>query len=67
MWEILHPETECVFSSKNLPMRRPKVPQQSNGSDCGVFVLHFIEKFAESPTHNMDDVCIRIIFIAKVY
>jgi sentrin-specific protease 7 len=23
----------------------PKVPQQTNGSDCGIFVLQYIESF----------------------
>merc|ERR1712130_672891 len=40
------------FNSNNLPLRRTTVPQQSNGSDCGVFLLHFIEKFCEEPQWN---------------
>ena len=26
-----------------------QVPQQSNGCDCGVYVLHYIEKFLKAP------------------
>jgi len=41
-----------MFNGNNLPLRRTTVPQQSNGSDCGVFLLHFIEKFCEEPQWN---------------
>ena len=47
---------EFKFTNKNLPLRKPKVPQQSNGSDCGVFLLHFIEKFCEEPHWNPQQV-----------
>jgi Ulp1 family protease len=29
-------------------VRQVNVPRQPNGSDCGVFTLHFAEKFASS-------------------
>lgn len=33
------------FSDKSLPLFYPKVPQQENGYDCGVFLLMFFEEF----------------------
>lgn len=33
------------FSDKSLPLFYPKVPQQENGYDCGVFLLLFFEEF----------------------
>ena len=32
-----------------LPWFAPKVPLQPNGSDCGIYLLHFAEKFLRSP------------------
>lgn len=32
-----------------LPWFAPKIPQQPNGSDCGIYVLHFAEKFLREP------------------
>jgi ubiquitin C-terminal hydrolase len=31
-------------------MRSPDVPQQANGDDCGVFLLHFAELFMANPS-----------------
>ncbi|KMZ58189.1 Sentrin-specific protease, partial [Zostera marina] len=28
-----------------IPLRMPKVPQQTNGEECGIFVLYFIHLF----------------------
>ncbi|XP_068752646.1 uncharacterized protein [Montipora capricornis] len=33
------------FSDKSMPVFYPKVPQQENGYDCGVFLLMFFEQF----------------------
>lgn len=54
----MNPGSTVTFTRKNLPMRRPIVPQQSNGSDCGVFLLHFVEKFVENPQWDPAKVCI---------
>lgn len=34
------------FTSKTMPVLYPKVPQQENGYDCGVFVMLFFEEFS---------------------
>ncbi|XP_068696552.1 sentrin-specific protease 7-like [Montipora foliosa] len=33
------------FSDKSMPVVYPKVPQQENGYDCGVFLLMVFEQF----------------------
>ncbi|XP_068760105.1 sentrin-specific protease 7-like, partial [Montipora capricornis] len=33
------------FSDKSMPLLYPRVPQQENGYDCGVFLLLFFEEF----------------------
>lgn len=35
------------FTSKSMPIVYPKVPQQENGYDCGVFVMLFFEAFVK--------------------
>ena len=40
------------FTHKNLPTKRTKIPLQTNGSDCGVFLLQFLENFIRNPDHN---------------
>ena len=34
-----------VFSKETFPGCSPKVPQQPNFSDCGIFVLQYVESF----------------------
>merc|ERR1711871_321445 len=38
-----------VFDSRTMPCLSPRVPQQDNDCDCGVFLLHFVEKFISKP------------------
>eukprot|EP00241_Pyramimonas_parkeae_P017379 CAMPEP_0114291150 /NCGR_PEP_ID=MMETSP0059-20121206/8328_1 /TAXON_ID=36894 /ORGANISM="Pyramimonas parkeae, Strain CCMP726" /LENGTH=620 /DNA_ID=CAMNT_0001412619 /DNA_START=264 /DNA_END=2126 /DNA_ORIENTATION=+ len=38
------------FDILNIPFRKVPVPQQRNATDCGLFVLHQIEKFCDDPT-----------------
>lgn len=33
------------FTPESMPLFYPKVPQQENGYDCGVFVMLFFEAF----------------------
>lgn len=34
-----------TFNAKNMPGHSVKVPRQQNTSDCGLFMLHYIEQF----------------------
>ena len=36
------------FTKERLPQKRMRIPQQDNGSDCGLFLLICIKKFLES-------------------
>ncbi|KAJ7380679.1 Sentrin-specific protease 6 [Desmophyllum pertusum] len=37
--------TSPTFDENSMPLMYPKVPQQENGYDCGVFVLLFFKEF----------------------
>lgn len=41
--------SEKVFSKDTIKGACPKVPQQSNFTDCGVYVLQYVESFFEDP------------------
>jgi len=50
------------FLDDKLPYYQPDVPNQANYYDCGLFLLHYIEKFAATP-----DVSIRFdYFFIKI-
>ncbi|OMO71713.1 Peptidase C48, SUMO/Sentrin/Ubl1 [Corchorus olitorius] len=44
------PDKKEVISQ--IPLLVPKVPQQTNGEDCGSFVLYFVRLFMESAPEN---------------
>ncbi|XP_046586106.1 uncharacterized protein LOC107224533 isoform X1 [Neodiprion lecontei] len=44
--------TEQVFSKDTIKGASPKVPQQSNFTDCGVYVLQYVESFFSNPIKN---------------
>ncbi|CAH8821622.1 unnamed protein product [Trichobilharzia szidati] len=46
-WDTRRSEVDGVlrFNSDTLPMHTPFLPTQNNGVDCGVFMLHYVEKF----------------------
>ncbi|KAJ4974243.1 hypothetical protein NE237_007417 [Protea cynaroides] len=44
------PEREDLILK--IPLLVPKVPQQRNGEDCGIFVLYFINLFVEDAPDN---------------
>eukprot|EP01089_Gocevia_fonbrunei_P019092 TRINITY_DN6638_c0_g1_i1.p1 TRINITY_DN6638_c0_g1~~TRINITY_DN6638_c0_g1_i1.p1 ORF type:complete len:365 (+),score=98.67 TRINITY_DN6638_c0_g1_i1:113-1096(+) len=37
------------FTKDRIPGFRPHVPRQANGYDCGLFLLHYAEKFCRNP------------------
>ncbi|XP_063983794.1 uncharacterized protein LOC135165921 [Diachasmimorpha longicaudata] len=43
---------EKIFSRDTIKGACPKVPQQSNFTDCGLYVLQYVESFFESPIKN---------------
>ena len=43
-WLAKHPElTGVSFSKKEMKTLRPKKPEQENFSDCGIFLLQYVE------------------------
>merc|ERR1719300_872653 len=42
---------EVDFSSEQMKTVRPKKPEQENFSDCGIFLLHYVEKIFLSLPH----------------
>jgi Ulp1 family protease len=48
-WQKDRPGEQKLFNKKTCPLLVPPVPQQENGSDCGVFLLHYAEKFCTNP------------------
>lgn len=48
-------DSGVVVDSQSLVCFSPKVPQQMNDCDCGVFVLHFIEKLSKELTGHAID------------
>ena len=44
-WQAKNPGLpEVSFSKKEMKTVRPKKPEQENFSDCGIFLLHYVEK-----------------------
>lgn len=41
------PSSPPEFTFKSMPLIYPKVPQQENGYDCGIFVMLFFEAFSK--------------------
>ncbi|XP_014216017.1 sentrin-specific protease 7-like [Copidosoma floridanum] len=46
-----------VFNSSNLPTRQIDVPQQNNSTDCGLYMLQFVESFFKNPIENYEEPC----------
>ena len=46
-WDVKKAATlgERALDKENFPGCSPRCPQQLNFSDCGVFVLHYVESF----------------------
>merc|ERR1712130_920619 len=51
-WKRKCPDTPRSFTMSTFPGISLGVPQQRNSADCGVFLLHFAEKFCLSPFYD---------------
>jgi len=47
-------QADRVFDKNTTPGCMPKVPQQPNFSDCGLFMLQYVESFFSHPIENYD-------------
>ncbi|XP_017157588.1 sentrin-specific protease 6 [Poecilia reticulata] len=47
-WEVRH-ASQRGFGKEVMKGSSPRVPQQDNFSDCGVYVLQYVESFFENP------------------
>ena len=47
-----YPGQKREFSTKTIPGCAPKVPQQPNLTDCGIYVCHNVETFFKSPIQD---------------
>ena len=45
-------KTKKEFTVSNLPAFCPRIPQQSNLTDCGLYLLQFVESFYSKPFPN---------------
>lgn len=45
-WKAKHPNgPPRIFNKDNLPGHNVKVPQQNNFTDCGLYLLQYVEHF----------------------
>ncbi|XP_071070960.1 sentrin-specific protease 7 isoform X8 [Dasypus novemcinctus] len=52
-WEVKR-KTHREFSKANMVDLCPKVPKQDNSSDCGVYLLQYVESFFKDPIVNFE-------------
>ncbi|XP_060226534.1 sentrin-specific protease 7 isoform X2 [Meriones unguiculatus] len=52
-WEVKR-KTHREFSKANMVDLCPKVPKQDNSSDCGVYLLQYVESFFQDPIVNFE-------------
>ncbi|XP_027625780.1 sentrin-specific protease 7 isoform X4 [Tupaia chinensis] len=52
-WEVKR-KTRREFSKTNMVDLCPKVPKQDNSSDCGVYLLQYVESFFKDPIVNFE-------------
>lgn len=52
-WEVKK-GSKRSFSKDVMKGSNPKVPQQNNFSDCGVYILQYVESFFENPILNFE-------------
>lgn len=60
---FLSENSSIELNPQNLPHEDLTVPQQTNGSDCGLFLLHYLEKFTKNPTNDSSSVCFFFILL----
>ncbi|XP_019503901.1 PREDICTED: sentrin-specific protease 7 isoform X2 [Hipposideros armiger] len=52
-WEVKR-KTHREFNKTNMVDLCPKVPKQDNSSDCGVYLLQYVESFFKDPIVNFE-------------
>ncbi|KAG8444863.1 hypothetical protein GDO86_009860 [Hymenochirus boettgeri] len=52
-WEVKK-GSKRSFSKDFMKGSNPRVPQQNNFSDCGVYILQYVESFFENPIQSFD-------------
>ena len=45
LWSESKPSTERDFTEESMPLIRVDVPEQDNSTDCGIYLLSFIQSF----------------------
>ena len=53
--KMAHTEQDRIFSKESFRGCCPKVPQQPNFSDCGIYLLQHIEAFFEVSTTSTEN------------
>ena len=51
-YQAKYPGQTKEFSAKTIPGCAPKVPQQPNMTDCGIYVCHNVETFFQKPIQD---------------
>ncbi|XP_075708889.1 sentrin-specific protease 7 isoform X2 [Rhinoderma darwinii] len=52
-WDVKR-KTPREFSRSSMRDLYPKVPKQNNSTDCGLYVLQYVESFAQKPVESFD-------------
>ncbi|XP_044140846.1 sentrin-specific protease 7 isoform X2 [Bufo gargarizans] len=52
-WDVKR-KTPREFSRSSMRDLYPKVPKQNNSTDCGLYVLQYVESFAQKPIESFD-------------
>ncbi|GLD75275.1 sentrin-specific protease 7-like isoform X1, partial [Lates japonicus] len=52
-WEVRR-RTPRLFTSDNMRSSNCRVPQQDNSSDCGLYLLQYVESFLQNPVVHFD-------------
>ncbi|XP_071992067.1 sentrin-specific protease 7 isoform X3 [Engystomops pustulosus] len=52
-WDVKR-KTPREFSRSSMRDFYPKVPKQNNSTDCGLYVLQYVESFAQKPIDSFD-------------